>query len=142
MRIAYGLIMVKISDDVKTEFEKTKLFMLATASKNGMPNVVPVGMVMLQSDDETVWIVDNFMNKTLANVKENPHVAFSLCNQDGKESYQIKGTVTIENSGADYEKAVEIAHKRKETLPAKNLLKINMTEIYFVSPGPKAGQKL
>ena len=133
---------MKINDDVKTEFQKTKLFMVATASKDGVPNVVPIGLVMLQPDDETIWIVDNFMNKTLANVKENPWVAFSLFNPDGKESYQVKGTVTVENSGSDYQKAVDFAHARKETLPAKNLLKVTVKEIYYVSPGPKAGQKL
>jgi Predicted flavin-nucleotide-binding protein structurally related to pyridoxine 5''-phosphate oxidase len=115
---------------------------MATSSKDGIPNVVPLGMVILQADGETIWAVDNFMNKTLANVKENPKAAIVVFNPDGKESYQIKGSVTVENSGKDYEAAVKFAHEKRETLPAKNLLKIKITDIFYVSPGPNAGKRV
>jgi len=134
--------MVKLTDEIKTEFGKMRLFMMATASKDGVPNVVPLGMVILQADGETIWVVDNFMNKTLANVKENPRVAIAIFNPDGKESYQIKGSVVVENSGNDYEAAVKFAHEKRETLPAKNLLKIKITDMFYVTPGPNAGKRV
>lgn len=134
--------MVKLSDDMVNEMGKMKKFMLATASKSGVPNVVPIGMLFLQSDKETVWIIDNYMKKTLANMKENPMASFVIWNPDGTGSYQVKGSLKIENTGADYEKAVDIAHNKRKELPAKNLVKMKITEVYSVAPGPDAGSKL
>lgn len=134
--------MAKLNEEMVSELKKMKIFSLATASKSGVPNVVPIGMLILQDDNETVWIVDNFMGKTLANVKENPIASFIIWNPESKVSFQVKGTITVENSGKDYEAAREFAHQRKKELPAKNLLKMKITEVYSVQPGPTAGKKL
>ncbi|MDR1404256.1 MAG: pyridoxamine 5'-phosphate oxidase family protein [Candidatus Methanoplasma sp.] len=134
--------MAKITDDMKAIFGNAGIYSFATASKDGIPNVVPIGMLIPQPDGETVWVVDNFMDKTISNVKENPNAAFYIWDPKSADSYQIKGTVTVENSGDDYEKTVKYAHERKETLPAKNLLKMKITDIYYVTPGPKAGKKV
>jgi len=134
--------MVKLDKEMKEEMSKMKIFMLATASKKGIPNVVPIGMLFLQPDDETVWIVDNFMKKTFANIEENPVASFVIWNPEGTMSYQVKGKIVIENSGKDYEKAVKIAHEKKKELPAKNLMKMKITEVYSVKPGPTAGDLL
>jgi predicted pyridoxine 5'-phosphate oxidase superfamily flavin-nucleotide-binding protein len=134
--------MVKLNDDIKKVLATVKIHSFATASKAGVPNVVPIGMLFLQPDDETVWIVDNFFDKTLANLKENPKASFYVWSPDGADGYQIKGSVTIENSGADYEKAVDIAHKKRETLPAKNLIKLKITDLFYVTSGPKAGKRV
>ena len=66
--------MVKLNEEMKTAFSKVKTFPVATASKEGVPNVVPIGFCLLV-DDETIWIADNFMVKSLANLEENPNVA-------------------------------------------------------------------
>ena len=134
--------MAKLNDNMVETLRKVKIFSFATASKNGEPNVVPIGMLILQDDRETIWIVDNFMNKTLKNLKENPKASFYVWDPESKYSYQIKGSVAIESSGDDYAKAREIAAARKKELPAKNLLKMKITEVYCTSPGPKAGSRL
>ena len=54
--------MVKFDEKMKSEFLKLKTIYLATASKAGVPNVVPLGALFL-IDDETLWIVDNFLKK-------------------------------------------------------------------------------
>ena len=134
--------MVKLTKEIKDEMAKVKVFMLATSSSKGVPNVVPIGMLFLQDDDETVWIVDNFMGKTLANMKENPVAAFPVWSPDGQTCYQIKGRLSIENSGPDYEKAVAIAHAKNEMLPAKNLIKMSICQVFSVKPGPDAGKRV
>ncbi|MBE6522097.1 MAG: pyridoxamine 5-phosphate oxidase [Thermoplasmata archaeon] len=133
--------MVQLTEEMLEEMKATGIISFATASKDGTPNVVPVGMIFL-GDDGNIWLVDNYLNKTLANLKENPKAAFFVWNRDFKESYQIKGTVIIENSGSDYLKAVSIAHSKKETYPAKNLIKMKVEEVFYVTPGDHAGQKL
>ena len=130
--------MVKFNADMKAEFQKLKTIYLATASKNGVPNVVPIGAMFL-IDDETLWVIDNFMKKTLANLKENPVASFDIWNPDGTMSYQVKCDAKVEDSGADYEKARDMMHQKRADLPAKGLIKLTFKEIYQVKPGPGAG---
>ncbi|MFZ0004517.1 MAG: pyridoxamine 5'-phosphate oxidase family protein, partial [Methanoregula sp.] len=59
--------MAKLTAEMKEAFGKMKIFPVATASKDGTPNVVPIGVVELVSDD-TIWITDNFMHKSLENL--------------------------------------------------------------------------
>ena len=133
--------MVKFNAEMKSEFQKLKTIYLATASKAGVPNVVPIGAMFL-IDDETLWVIDNFMKKTMNNVKENPVATLDIWNPDGTMSYQVKCDVKYENSGADYEKAKDMMHQKRADLPAKGLLKLTFKEIYQVKPGPGAGDKL
>ena len=77
--------MAKLTADMKEAFLKMKVFPVATASKDGTPNVVPIGVVELVSDD-TIWITDNFMNKSLANLKANPKLAIYVWGPDIEDS--------------------------------------------------------
>ena len=95
--------MVRLTEEMKEVFSKNKIFAIATASKAGIPNVAPMASVQLVSDD-TIWLGDNFLNKTLANVKENPHMAIYFWEPEKKRCFQIKGSVTVKTSGPDYEK--------------------------------------
>ena len=133
--------MVKLNEEMKTAFSKVKIFPVATASKEGVPNVVPIGFCQLV-DEGTIWIADNFMQKSLANLKENPIVAIYVWGPDTEGCFQIKGKATIINSGEKFEKMKEIVHKLKPELPAKNLIEVAITDVFQCTPGPGAGQKL
>ena len=132
---------VALTGDMKELFAKVKLFPIATASKKGIPNVTPIAFVMLVND-ETIWLADNFMQKTLANVKENPHIAVYLYDSDSKKCCQVKGTVEVKTSGADYDKMKKMVQEKKPGLPAKSLLIMKIAEIYECMPGPSAGKKI
>lgn len=86
------MITVALSSEVKESLEGTKIVFFATASKSGIPNAVPVGAFKLL-DEATLLISDQFFNKTLANMKENPNVAVTWWGDKG--GFQVKGTVTI-----------------------------------------------
>lgn len=113
-----------------------KIVALATASKDGVPNVIPVGMIWMAGDE--VWVVDNFFNKTYNNIKENPKASIYLIGSDGA-CLQLKGRVVYTTSGPDYEEARDFAKKKGESYPAKGLVKIVVTDIYNTAPGPEAG---
>ena len=135
--------MAKMTEQMAQIFRSTKTFMLATASKTGVPNTAPMGMVILQDDLETIWIVDNYMNKTLCNLLDNPVAAISIVEPGAPPiSFQFKCDVEIDNTSADYKKAVEFAHSKSDKYPAKNLLKLRIKEIYSETPGPGAGAKV
>jgi hypothetical protein len=126
---------------MKELFAKIKLFPVATASKKGLPNVTPIAFVQLIRDD-TIWIADNFMQKTLANVRENPHIAVYLYDAESKKCLQVKGTVDVRVSGEDYEKMKKMVQEKKPGLPAKSLLIVKITEVWECMPGPSAGKKI
>jgi predicted pyridoxine 5'-phosphate oxidase superfamily flavin-nucleotide-binding protein len=56
---------------------RVKISVIATASRDGKPNVVPLGLTKVISDDE-ILVMDNYMNKTRANLEANPVAAISV----------------------------------------------------------------
>ncbi|WP_440948647.1 pyridoxamine 5'-phosphate oxidase family protein [Methanosarcina sp. T3] len=133
--------MVKLSEEMKTAFSKVKIFPVATASKEGVPNVVPIGFCQLV-DDETIWIADNFMVKSLANLEENPIVAVYVWGPETGGCYQIKGKATIIRSGEKFDKMKAIVNTAKPGLPAKTLIEVMISDVFQCAPGPAAGKKL
>ena len=133
--------MVKLTVEMKEVFAKQKVFAAATASKNAIPNVAPIATVQLIADD-TIWIGDNYMVKTLANVRENPHLALYIWDPEKRRCFQIKGTVTIKTSGPEYEKIKAQIKQKGAHYPAKGLLIVTITEVHECTPGSNAGKKL
>ena len=133
--------MVKLNPEMKEAFSKMKVFPVATASKDGMPNVVPLAMVELHSDD-TIWITDNFMNKTLSNLRVNPKIAIYVWGPEIKGCFQIKGVTAIKNSGPEYEEMKAKINRKNPALPARSLVIVKITEIFECKPGPAAGAKI
>jgi hypothetical protein len=133
--------MVKITEEMKSVFSKVKLFPVATASRGGIPNVVPIAFVQLVGDD-TLWNGDNYMVKSLANVKENPHLAVYIYDPDVKRCFQIKGKVEARTSGPDFEKMKATIKAKNEKYPAKSLLVVKITEVFECTPGATAGKKM
>ena len=133
--------MVRLTADMKEAFSKMKVFSVATASKDGTPNVVPLAMVRLV-DDETIWITDNFMNKSMSNLRVNPKVAIYIWGPEIKGCFQIKGVTSIKNSGPEYEEMKADINRKRPELPARSLVIVKITEVYECKPGPTAGAKI
>ncbi len=135
--------MAKMTERMQELFKKVPAAVLATATCEGAPNAVPVGAKKI-IDDETVLISDQFLNKTLANLKDNPKVAVSFW--EGHEGYQLKGSVTIETSGQRYEETAkwieELGNQIGAPLKSKGAVILKIDEIYALAPGPGAGKKL
>jgi hypothetical protein len=133
--------MVKLNADMKEAFAKMKIFPVATASKDGIPNVIPLGMVELHND-ETIWITDNFMNKTISNLRTNPKIAIYIWGPEIKGCFQIKGVTSIKNSGPEYDEMKAGVNRKRPELPARSLIIVKITEVFECKPGPTAGSKI
>lgn len=133
--------MVKLNADMKEAFSKMKVFPVATAAKDGTPNVIPLGIVELV-DDETIWLTDNFMNKTLSNLRVNPKIALFIWGPEIKGCFQIKGVAAIKTSGMEYDEMKARINKKNPALPARSLIIVKITEVFECKPGPTAGAKL
>lgn len=133
--------MAKLSGEIKKALMDSELFPLATASQQGVPNVVPVKYVFVEND-EVLWLVDNYLNKSLENIKRNPCAALYVYRPEANLCVQIKGKLDIQTSGPDYERMKQMVHGKRPDLPAKSLLVMSITDLYQCLPGPEAGAKL
>lgn len=131
--------MVQLTDEIRMSLDGIRLAFLATASKDGRPNVVPIGAFKLL-DDETLLISDQFFNKTLANMRENPQVAISYWGDKG--GFQLKGTVTLHTDDDIFAQDVAWMKELRPTLVPKSAVVMTITDVYTVKAGPDAGKKI
>jgi len=130
--------MAKITSDMKELFEKN-ICAVATADKDGVPNVVPIGFARVH-DDETILIANIFMKKTERNLRENPRLALSIWDEETLCGYQFKGRVEIVDSGSIYKDVVKWVKSKRPTLTPKSAILVRIEEIYDLKPGSSAGR--
>jgi len=104
---------MKMSNEMK-EVINNNIVHLATSSRDGKPNVVPVGLCRAISNHELL-IVDVYFKKTRKNLKENSEVAIAVEALEELRAYQLKGEATIFSQGEFYERAMEIM-KEQDTV--------------------------
>lgn len=133
--------MALITDELKAQIEKVGVCHLVTASKTGVPNAAPMGGLWIM-DNDTIWIANNFMNKTAANIRENSQVSLLVWSRDIGNCFQLKGTGTLESGTPEHAEMMKMMDAKKPGLPRKELLKLKVTEVYTCMPGPNAGAKI
>ena len=131
--------MVRVTEEIKESMQGTKIAFLATASTDGVPNVVPIGAFKFL-DDETLLISDQYFGKTLANLKGNPKIALVWWGEKG--GYQIKADITIHTDDEIFRQDVEWVRGIKDTLKPKSAIVGKITDVYIVKSGPDAGKKI
>jgi len=131
----------KITNEMKQVVEKAEIFAVATATENGEPNVVPIAFGKVLSDDKFL-LMDNFMKKTIENIKVNPRVAISVWEMEDSKGYQLKGNARIETSGELFNDGVKWVRNVEPELSPKAAVIVNVDSIYVTTPGPNAGRKV
>jgi uncharacterized protein len=131
--------MVNLTPEVKESLTGTKLVYLATSSKDRVPNAVPIAAFKLL-DDGTILISDQYFNKTLQNMKENPKIALSWWGDKG--GFQIKGTVTLHTSDEIFKQNVAWMKENFPKFVPKSAVVVKITDVYAVKPGPEPGKKI
>lgn len=91
--------MVKLPTEVQRAIEKTMPTCIATASAEGIPNIVYVTYLKMV-DENTVVIADNKFDKTRKNLDANPRISFTVLDPDSKKSYQVKGRTECVSRGS------------------------------------------
>ncbi len=123
-----------MTEEMMDAIEKDLVF-LATASSEGIPNVVPIGFAR-PIDNGSILIADNYMNKTRKNIEENPNVAI-VTKDAQKNPYQFKGKAEIVESGKIFDEVVEWAQNVMTKLNPKAAIVVKLTEIYQKSFLPR-----
>lgn len=133
--------MVKMPPDVQETINKQKPVPVATADSDGKPNVVFVTFLKIV-DDETIYIADNFFNKTRANLKENPQISIVGYDSETKRSFQVKGKIDIMTEGQVYEDVKAWVHAKSKAMPIVAAVVMHVEEIYNAMHGPDAGKRI
>lgn len=131
--------MAILNDDVKKVLQNAGMWVLATATPNGVPNAVPINFVQILSDSQ-IMLVNNAMKKTIVNIENNPNVAVTVWYEH--DGYQIKGKAAIETSGPNFEAGVAMVKQEKPFLDPKGVVIVDINEIYITTPGPDNGKQL
>jgi predicted pyridoxine 5'-phosphate oxidase superfamily flavin-nucleotide-binding protein len=79
---------------------------LTTVAKDGTPNTIYVGVVG-RYDDSTFFVSNSAFFKTQQNILAGSKASLLFMTQDHK-AYQIKGSITLEESGPLFEAAKKI----------------------------------
>jgi predicted pyridoxine 5'-phosphate oxidase superfamily flavin-nucleotide-binding protein len=133
--------MVKMPTEAKEVLQKQKPTPIATASKDGKPNVVYIGYLKIL-DDEHIMIGDNFFGKTLKNLEENPRICILCYDSESKRSYQIKGSVKVHKFGPEFEEMRAWVHGANPKMPAKTCVMVTVEEVFDSFWGPGAGKRI
>ncbi|TDA30318.1 MAG: hypothetical protein DSO04_06135 [Hadesarchaea archaeon] len=100
-------------DDLMKLALRSNICYLATSSKEGVPNVVPMGLVEVL-DDSTIAVIDVLMHKTRKNLAENDNVALAVTDVNRLAGYQFKGKASVVSTGEMMEWARELVKKKQE----------------------------
>lgn len=136
--------MAKITQEMKEILEKAKnISAVASCTKDGFPNVVPISHTKVISDDE-ILLMDMFMKKTKENIELNPNVAVStwIIEEGQKKGYQFKGQARVETSGDIFEEGSKWVKSEKPDAKPKSAIVVKIKSIYITSPGPDAGKEV
>lgn len=101
---------------------------LATTGPHGV-NVVPVSV--LEVADDTIYLYDFFMGKTVENLISEPAVALSAWS--GLAGVQIKATAAYQSDGAVFEAAVPAMRERFPERTLRGVIALTPTTVYDVS---------
>jgi predicted pyridoxine 5'-phosphate oxidase superfamily flavin-nucleotide-binding protein len=121
---------MSLSNTVKETLAKATAKALATDGPHGI-NVVPISMIKVNND--SIWLFDFFMNKTVLNIATNTSVA--LVAWTDMAGIQVKAEASYITQGAEFESAVNWVLTQNPNRVTKGLLVLKPTAVFDVSPG-------
>jgi uncharacterized protein len=120
----------RMDEDVLRVLSLTPVVPVATASGDGVPNVVPMTFVKVLGDS-AVLVADNYMDKAAANLAENPRVAVCVWDLETECAYQIKGRAEVLRDGRVYDEMVSWVKEKKPDAPAKAAVVLRVENVYI-----------
>jgi predicted pyridoxine 5'-phosphate oxidase superfamily flavin-nucleotide-binding protein len=130
-----------LTGPVAETLARTDVIPVATASPDGVPNVVPMRFVRVV-DDETVVVADNYMGKGAANLRRNPWLALTVWDRESKRAYQIKGRAEVLTSGPLFDETAAWVASLKPELRTRAAVRVTVTNVFVCQPGPDLGTDL
>lgn len=115
----------KITQLLKTASAKA----LATTGPHGI-NVVPVSTIHVT--DDSIWLFNFFMDKTIANITTNDDVALTAWT--ALTGLQIKATTIYYTDGEMFDRAIAWLREHHPNHAASGVLVLKPTALFDISP--------
>lgn len=111
MIIEWGIKEVyMLPDEVLKLLKKYKFVTIATSSLKARPNAAP--KFLLEVEDEYIYVVDYYVNRTWRNLAVNPKIVVSLFDEKLLKGYQIKGTAKVLSPGEEYDRLKKLLDEK------------------------------
>lgn len=113
----------------KNAFQKGQELVLATCSKDNIPNaniVLSMGII-----DNKLLVADSQMDTTLKNLQDTKKICI-FTKKDNKY-YKVKGEAEIYNSG----KYMDICNQSDKKYPTKNAILVTIKEVFDLDKAKK-----
>jgi len=117
--------MGKLPEKVKETIAEIRPGIIATASKDGKPNVSAKGSFRVLDDDHVVF-ADISSPRTIANLRENPNVSILIVHPKSMRGCRIWGKGEILDSGELFEQMSKEFAERN--LKVNHVVKITVEE--------------
>ena len=99
---------------------KREFVSVATSDLDCQPNAAP--KMILDTDQEFIYLVDYTSGKTWENLKVNPRISISFSDTDELKGYKINGQVEILESGAIDGEMIQKLDERKFSLTVERVI--------------------
>jgi predicted pyridoxine 5'-phosphate oxidase superfamily flavin-nucleotide-binding protein len=111
--------------DMKRIVTEQRLGFVATVCPDGTPNLSPKGTTAVWDDAHLVFA--NIRSPgTLANLRRNPSVEVNVVDPMVRKGYRFKGTATVLESGALYDRAVAFYTARGVAFPIREVVLVRV----------------
>ena len=117
--------MSKLSDEIKETIASIRPAIIATASKDGKPNVSAKGSFRVLDDDHVAF-ADISSPRTIANLMENPKISILIMHPKSMKGCRIWGKAEVLESGELFEQISKDFAERD--LEVKHVVKIEVEE--------------
>ena len=105
---------------------KTMPATLATVSEDGEPNVIYTSFVRYHGDARFIF-TDHYFNKTRDNILNGSRGSLLFISPDGRSSYQLKGSMTLQEDGELYQ---QMKQGMPPTLPGRAIVVFDVDSVY------------
>ena len=112
-----------MEEEIKKIIEENPVA-LATIDNEGKPYVIAVASVKVK--DNEIIITNNYMKKTIENLKNSPNVSLVVWNKD-LEGYKIQGIAEYFSEGEFFDFVKSLEENKNE--PCKGVIVIEINEI-------------
>ena len=127
--------MAKLTEEMRNLIETQKVCFVATADRQGRPNVSPKGSIYVV-DDETLAFADLYSQKTRENLRSNPHIAVAVADLKALRGYQFRGKAELLTEGNVYNDVLCYIQTLPMNLPdPQYVVRIKIEEIFDLSLG-------
>lgn len=122
-----------LSADMQRVVLEQSLGFVATAGRDGRPNLSPKGTTTVW-DATRLMFADIASPGTVANLRSNPYVEVNVVDPIVRKGYRFKGRATVHTSGDMFDRGLEVLRERGFTTKPERVRSIVVIDVEDAAP--------